>query len=274
MAARPGLALVRSLMPDRTVNGVRLYYEEQGSGQPILCIHGAASSASVWSGAFESLARHGRVIAYDRRGCTRSERPRPYDTTTVEEQTEDAAALLRALGVESAVVIGRSYGGGVALDLALRHPDLVRAVVSLEAIPRGLDREVDDYLDRLIAQVIEVAERSGPGAAAEALCRTVLGDDVWDGLPGEWRQIFIDNGQAAVAECRGGELEIEHHQLAGIARPILLVTGEDSPPAFRRVARLMAEGIPGARLATVAGGHLISPTDPSVLAFLRDLAGT
>jgi len=261
-------------MPYGKVNGLRLYHEEHGSGQPILCIHGTASSAMVWSGSFESLAQHGRVIAHDRRGCTRSERPDPYDTTTVAEHTEDAAALLAALGVESAVVIGRSYGGGVALDLARRHPGLVRAVVSLEAIPHGLDREVDEYLDRLTASVIGVAETGGPGAAAEALCRAVLGDDVWDGLPGEWRQLFVDNGQAAVAECRGGELEIGIEQLAQISQPTLLVTGEDSPPAFQRVAGLMADAIPGARLAKVAGGHLISPTDPSVLAFLRELAGT
>ena len=66
-------------MPEAHVNGIRLYYEEHGSGAPILCIHGGGSSALMWADAVEELARLGRVIAYDRRGCTRSERPEPYE---------------------------------------------------------------------------------------------------------------------------------------------------------------------------------------------------
>ena len=77
---------------------VRLHYEERGEGAPILCIHGAGSSALVWADAAEKLAGIGRVIAYDRRGCARSERPEPYERTSVTEHADDAAALLDALG--------------------------------------------------------------------------------------------------------------------------------------------------------------------------------
>jgi esterase len=116
----------------RTVNGVRLYYEERGSGAPILCVHGAGSSALVWAPAIPDLARFGRVISYDRRGYTRSQRPDPYLPTSVAEHTDDAAALLDVLGATPAVVIGRSYGGYIAIDLALRYPKHVRALVLLE----------------------------------------------------------------------------------------------------------------------------------------------
>src|SRR5262245_14045486 len=93
------------------VNGVRLYYEEHGTGDPILCIHGTSSSALVWQpSSIRSLATLGRLIVYDRRGCTRSERPEPYATSVV-EHSEDAAALLEALEAVPALVIGRSYGG-------------------------------------------------------------------------------------------------------------------------------------------------------------------
>ena len=63
----------------------------------------------MWGDAFEELARLGRVIAYDRRGCTRSERPAPYERTSVAEQADDAAALLDAVAAVPAVVIGRQY---------------------------------------------------------------------------------------------------------------------------------------------------------------------
>jgi esterase len=112
-----------------SANPVRLYYEERGSGTPILCIHGAGGTALAWADAMDELARLGRVIAYDRRGCPRSERPQPYERTSVGEHADDAAALLDALAAAPAIVVGRSYGGTVATDLALRYPDRVRALV-------------------------------------------------------------------------------------------------------------------------------------------------
>jgi pimeloyl-ACP methyl ester carboxylesterase len=72
----------------------------------------------MWGGAIVPLARLGRVIVYDRRGCARSERPSPYDATPVAEQADDAAGLLDALAGVPPIVIGRSYGGEIALELS------------------------------------------------------------------------------------------------------------------------------------------------------------
>jgi esterase len=123
------------------VNGSRLYYEDRGRWAAILCVHGAASSARVWEPAAVQLARLGRVISYDRRGYSRSRRPEPLFRTTVAEHADDAAALLDALGATPALVIGRSYGGQVAIELALRHSRHVRALVLLEGVPESLDPE-------------------------------------------------------------------------------------------------------------------------------------
>ncbi|HEU4980012.1 MAG TPA: alpha/beta fold hydrolase [Solirubrobacterales bacterium] len=95
-------------MAEVHVNGIRLYYEEHGEGAPIICIHGGGSSAVMWESAIDELARLGRVIAYDRRGCARSERPERYERTSVAEQAEDARALLDELDAAPAIVIGRS----------------------------------------------------------------------------------------------------------------------------------------------------------------------
>jgi esterase len=124
-------------MSEIRVNGVSLYYEDHGSGDPIVCIHGTGSSAAFWADAAEELAMHGRAIVYDRRGCFRSKRPDPY-VTTVRQQTDDAAALIDALGAAPAIVNGRSYGGAIALDLAFRYRDRVRALVLLEPADIGL----------------------------------------------------------------------------------------------------------------------------------------
>ena len=108
-------------MPELQVNGVQLYYEAHGQGAPILCVHGTRGSALMRGAAVPELAQLGRVIVYDRRGCTRSQRPVAYDKTSVAEHADDAAALLDALGAAPAAVVGRSYGGGVAIDLAHGH---------------------------------------------------------------------------------------------------------------------------------------------------------
>lgn len=258
-------------VPYATANGVRLYYEEHGAGEPLLCIHGTSSSALVWGGAVERLAGLGRVIAYDRRGCTRSERPEPYEVTTVAEHADDAAALLRTLGAPPAIVIGRSYGGSVALDLALRHPEAVRALVLLEAIPAGLSAEADAWGEALAQAIERAAGERGVGAAAEALVREVLGE--WEGLPDGLREMFAANGQAVLAETRGGDLVVSAEALAAVRVPALVVSAASSPEAFRLVQDALADAIPGAREARVGGGHLVDPADPAVLAFVSDVLG-
>src|SRR5687768_13923549 len=120
-------------MSELTINGVSLYYEEHGTGASLVGIHGAGSSAAVWADAVEVLATRGRTIVYDRRGCFRSERPEPY-VTNVHQQADDAAALIDALAAAPTIVIGRSYGVDIAIDVALRYPERVRALVLLEGM--------------------------------------------------------------------------------------------------------------------------------------------
>jgi esterase len=191
-------------VPSCTVNGVRLAYEERGSGDPILCIHGAGSSTQLWANAVEELAQLGRVIAYDRRGCSRSERPEPYERTSVSEHADDAAALLDALDAAPAVIIGRSYGGTVAIDMAIRHPGQVRALASLEGdAPRELAPATFAWIDAAEGRVREVAEQAGVDAAGEALIVEIFGDGVWPQLPEPMRQVLTENGPAILAELGG-----------------------------------------------------------------------
>jgi pimeloyl-ACP methyl ester carboxylesterase len=252
-------------MSEMRVNGVRLYYEEHGAGDPILCIHGTGSSAAFWVDATHELATHGRTIVYDRRGFARSERPEPF-VTSVHQHTDDAAALLDALGAAPAIVIGRSYGGNVALDLALRYPDRVRALALLEGGPETLSESAMRWVAALEHELLAAAEEDMT-TVAETLIRGVAGDGVWEGFPEEARQIFTDNGPAIVAELRGGLLEIGMGELGSITQPTLLVGGTESLPAFIEVTEVMAKAMPRAKVEWVEGRHLINPAHPAVLAF-------
>ncbi len=259
-------------MAEAHVNGIRLYYEEHGQGSPILCIHGGGSSALMWGDAFEELARLGRVIAYDRRGCTRSQRPDPYERTTVAEQADDAAGLLEALAAEPAVVIGRSYGGAVAVDLALRHPDRVRALVLLEGDALGLSPSALEWTEAIGDRLRKVAEQDGVDAVYAALIGEILGESAWDSFPAELRRILTQNGAALLAEMRYvEEPQPDGAAFATIDKPTLLVAASESPPAQREMTEAMAAVLPNARTALVAGGHLIDPAAPEVLAFVEEV---
>ncbi len=256
-------------MSELRVNGIRLYCEQHGEGAPILCIHGTSSSALMWGDAVATLARIGRVIVYDRRGHTRSERPEPYERTSVSEHADDAAALLDALRATPAIVIGRSYGGAVALDLAMRHPAHVRALVLLEPAPlTALSRAMAALEERVRGRARDVAASDGPDAVGRAFIGEVLGPSAWDSFPEPIRRMFSDNSAAILAELDGEPPAIDAAALAGIDKPTLVVAAADSHDAFRAVTDTIVAAMPDAHLVHVAGGHLVSPADPAVISYL------
>jgi pimeloyl-ACP methyl ester carboxylesterase len=122
-------------------------------------------------------------------------------------------------------------------------------------------------------QVFAAAE-ADMSTVAETLFRVVLGDAVWDGMPGPVKQLFTANGPAIVAEERGGLLDVTAEQLGTIDKPTLLVGGKDSPPPLAEATRLMAAAMPSARVEWVEGGHLINPADRAVLAFVDEVLAT
>jgi len=111
------------------VNGTDLYYEERGSGPPLLLIHGTGAYAELWSPVLDGLARSFRAIAYDRRGLARSPSTKRW---SLSDHARDAAALLDSIGASPATVVGWSGGGVVALDLTASFPEHVTALVLAE----------------------------------------------------------------------------------------------------------------------------------------------
>jgi esterase len=256
---------------DVRVNGVRLYYEEHGEGDAILCVHGASSSAMVWSAAAEVLSRLGRVILYDRRGATRSERPDTWDAS-VPAQAEDAAALLEELDAGPAVVIGRSYGGEIATALALAHPDRVRALVLLDGAPPTLDEEAQAWTEELRAAAEEAASRD-LASVAGVLFDRVAGEGALASFPEPLREMFVHNAPVILAEVRPPYFAPTEEELSRIDVPALLVLPEEPLPGMTRATERMAAALPDARLVVVPGGHLVDPTQPVVLEFVEEVLG-
>src|SRR5919201_4469288 len=130
--------LRRSAMPTIPVNGTELYYQERGAGPAILFVHGMCGFAEVWDDQVGRLAADFRCVAYDRRGHGRS-RLGDVQQRTVELHADDAAGLIRALGLAPCLLVGSSGGARVGLDVVRRYPELLSGAVLSEPPVFALD---------------------------------------------------------------------------------------------------------------------------------------
>lgn len=138
------------------VNGLRMYYEVHGSGEPVVLLHGGFMTITTnWDGWIGELARTRQVIAVEMQGHGRTaDIARDFSS---EHHADDVAALLEYLKVPRADLIGYSMGGGVALRVAVRHPDKVRKVVVISSTFRrdGMIQEAVDLMPTLSAEMFK-----------------------------------------------------------------------------------------------------------------------
>jgi pimeloyl-ACP methyl ester carboxylesterase len=242
--------------------GSSFYYEETGEGPAILLIPPAGSTAATWGALVGDLAGAGRVVAYDRRGYTRSG---GEVLRSAAGHTRDAAAVLEALVAGPAVVVGTSAGATIALDLAVRRPDLVRAVVVHEAAWRAL-RHPDVAGLGTLARMQWLAWRGRYGQAAETLLRWVYsyrdGGSAWDAFPEAWRQTARENGRAVVADLKGSMGGYPRAaDLATITVPVTCTYGSRSRGYMRALTSALAQAIPTATVREIAGAAHAVPFD-------------
>lgn len=142
--------------------GVRLHYEVSGEGPPLVLVHGSAVDGSTWDAVVPHLAKHHRVITYDRRGYGLSSHSPVRDHRL---HAEDLVAVLELVAVDPAVVVGWSSGGNVALAVTMRRPDLVRSLVVVEAPFHG-----QRYMDRSVLRtLLRLKTKQLRGRPVEAL---------------------------------------------------------------------------------------------------------
>jgi pimeloyl-ACP methyl ester carboxylesterase len=234
-------------MPTVEGAGVPLSFAERGCGKPVLLVHGMASDAAALAPVAEALEDRARVVAYDRRGYGDSGAPEPYGGTTVDEQAEDAAALLRALGAAPAVVAGEGFGALVALDLLRRHGALVHAVVLAEPPLLAFVPEATEALAGERAEIEEAVRERGPGAGVGAwLARRGDGPPSPPGAAERARAAH----RAFFADYAGlATLSVTRRELRALATPAVVLTGPWSAPPIVAAADRLAGLLPAARRA-------------------------
>lgn len=215
-------------MPTVPVNGINVYYEIRGEGEPLLLIEGLSSELTHYERMIRALETGYRVICFDNRGAGRTDKPdAPY---TIEMMAEDAAGLMRALGVAGANVLGISMGGRIAIALALSHPDLVRSLILASTSAKGNFRRSRAWRFILFVSSVPGLRRIG------------------ERYP-QPRYAFERQRQASFsydASDRLGEIRV----------PTLILHGERDRLTPLEFAEQTQRGIAGSRIVTFEGGHL------------------
>jgi 3-oxoadipate enol-lactonase len=232
-----------------------------GGGRPDPADSPCRATASTWGSVTEELARIGRVITYDRRGYARSG---GEPVRLVSRHTADAAAMLESLGTPPAVVVGTSAGAAIAIDLAVRRPDLVRVVVAHE-FPWRMTRHLPTGSQVVaLAKIGSLVLRGRHGDAAEALLRSAYsyrdGGTAWDAFPEEWRRAARENARAVLADFRNSIGNYPSPtELATVEVPVVCTYGARSPNSMFGFARSLAAAIPTARTQQIEGaGHAVA----------------
>jgi len=254
-------------MPALEINGTTMAFDEAGGGRPLLLIHAGIADRRMWRDVMPALARQFRVIAPDLRAYGDTPiPPAPFSWTA------DLLALLDALDVDRAHVMGVSMGGQVALDLALARPDRVDHLVLVGAGISGWEHrpEMAVINDAEIAAVrAGDLDTAAWGAVRAWVDGPRRGPDAVD--PELRRRVFEMQRHAYEIDNEEAELsfQVERHRehLGEIAAPTLVLAGELDQEDILDMAPVLAGEIPGARYQVLPGvAHLPPMEEPDAFA--------
>ena len=265
-----------TLVPVST--GVRLNVSQTGAGEPLLLIMSTSGSLGLWEPLIAPLAGRHRVIAFDNRGLGQSERGE--ELLSLALLAADTAALLDALEIERAHVLGWSLGSAVAQELALAHPDRVGGLVLY-----GTWGRVDGFQRSMLAALRHPWETGDLEAAMAALglafSPELLNSPDFERMIEEFLPLFPQTETQIRTTVEQWQADEEHDtldRLAGIDAPTLVIAGEQDLVTPPWQCQAVAERIPGARFEQLTGpgsSHALMMERPEefiglVLGFLQE----
>ena len=243
-----------------------------GEGAPVLLLHGSASSSAMWNPAIDILRPRFRVIAPDLIGYGRTDSsPEGYDFS-LDEEVRLIAPLIKHAPTP-AHVVAHSYGGAVALRLAVAYPALIRSLTLIEPVAFYLlrmlgEREAYAEVDAVREEYVTKTQRGDPERAMRHFTGYWAGGDVWAGMDDSTRVLMRRAAPKVLLDWQStfadGPSPADLHRLT---MPVRLLTGERSRLPPRRILARLAKLLPSATVETVPGaGHLLPITHMSWLA--------
>jgi pimeloyl-ACP methyl ester carboxylesterase len=282
----PASAMAAETVKTAEVNGVRLSYVEQGSGEPIVFVHGLVSDLRAWDPIKDEIAKKYHFVAYTQRyfGTT----PWTDDGKQFSQATlaNDLAKFIESLNVGPVHLVAWSYGGPVATNAALKNPSLVRSLILYEpalmsVLPEGSadGKTARDDRAKMMASAVAASKAGDPVMASR-----VLLESVWKLAPGEFNheapaaQTMVDENARTtpLAFAAPPPPDVTCDMLKNFNKPTLIMRGEKTYTAYVLISEQISRCVPGAKLAVLPNVNHDGPMrDPgafsgAILGFLSN----
>jgi len=251
-------------MPKLDRDGVAIHYDVAGSGPALILTHGFSATGEMWAGQLPALTPHFTVITWDMRGHGRSDYPADLSLYSEDATVADMAALLDAVGVQSAVIGGLSLGGYMSLAFHRAHPERTRALLIIDTGPGYKNDQAREGWNANALKRAERYEAEGLGdlARASAEVRAASHRDA-TGLARAARGMLTQKNARVI------------ESLPEVRVPAIVIVGENDTP-FLAASDYMAAKIPGAKKAIIPNaGHAANIDNPqafnaALVGFLQD----
>ena len=244
-------------MPKIQSNGINLYYEIHGEGQPLLFIHGLGSSARNWEFQVDEFSKLYKVITFDLRGHGQSDKPAgPYSMSMF---AADVTGLLRGLGIDSPHVVGLSLGGGVAFQLAVDASLPIKSLTIVNSTPELIVRTFKERM--MVWQRIAIVKLLGMRKMGEVLSKRLFIKPEQEDV----RQMFVtrwaENDQRAYLHSMRALVGWSVSARIGLIQCPTLVIAADQDYSPLAIKEAYTARIPGARLAIIPDSRHATPVE-------------
>jgi pimeloyl-ACP methyl ester carboxylesterase len=255
------------------VNGVELSYLDQGTGAPVVFVHGSFLDLRFWEPQRQAMTQPYRFIAYNRRYHGPAAWPDAGTDYSAATHAADLAAFLRQLQAGPVHLVGHSYGGLLATLVAIEHPELLRSVTLAEPgmgslltdMPEG--KRVLDDRSQAMAPAGEAAKAGDAVQATKLLFDWVAnqGAGAFDTQPEAVRQMILDNARTVpLLLAAPAPPAVSCATLSGVKAPTLVIGGDQTPRYFSLINEVIVRCIPGSRLVTIPqAAHPMSLQNPA-----------
>ncbi len=257
-----------------TVGADTFRYIDVGSGSPVVFLHGALGDLRTWRRHCEALSGEFRCISYTQRYFGTSPWREDGPAFGVRTHADDLIGFLRALDLGPVHVVAWSYAGHVALDAALRHPNLFGSLLLYEPGVRTLplepaaSEEVNTDAQAAFGPIFEAVTRGDQAEAVRLLIDASGGQGYFDGQSPDRRVIHLENAHTMpLLLAQTPPPHLGGDELASLVVPVSVAWGEQTRPVFKRPAQALAHAIPHSRHMEVPGvGHLWPEASPMAFA--------
>lgn len=267
--------------------GIRLFHQDEGAGQPVVFVHGLIEDYRVWNHQITPISRQYKAVAYSRRFAVPNKNPGDIHDDTVENNVTDLIGLIKNLNIAPIHLVGRSYGGLIATYFAYKHPELLRSLTLIEptvfsvfienpksAIQRlilllthpSVARDALKFESNVLKQSVNTLKHGDPQSAVRIL---VDGDQgrsgAFEQFSERFRNMAVENATSIyVFETNWYVLKKE--QISQIKIPTLIIRGENTNKSSRHISDSLHKLLSNSAEAVITrSGHFPQTENPEEL---------